>query len=134
MAQTDDVADVMGFVVQKDIQNNPVREVDHARQREMWWSVVTMAFLAGGLLLAVWQHAEWTRLGYRLEQLQQQRAAEEATSRRLNLELAALGSPQRIEQLATTQLHMVAPKLTEAEVIERVHEAARPARTLVARR
>ena len=134
MARTKGAADAMGFAVPKDIQNNPVREVDHVRQREMWWSVVGVAFLVAGLLLAAWQHFEWTRLGYRLEQLQQQRAAEEAANRRLHLELAALLSPERIERVATTELHLVAPTQTEAVVIQRVREAARPARTLVARR
>lgn len=134
MARTESAADLLGFAVPKDIQNNPVREVDHARQREMWWSVLGVAFLVAGLLLAAWQHFEWRRLGYRLEQLQQQRAAEDSTSRRLHLELAALTSPERIEQLAVTELHLVAPTQTEAVVIERVREAARPARTLVARR
>ncbi|MCX6549975.1 MAG: cell division protein FtsL [Acidobacteria bacterium] len=134
MARTTGAADALGFAVPKDVHNNPVREVDRARNREMWWSALFVSVLVGGLLLAVWQHYEWTQLGYALGALQQERAAEETANRQLRLELETLRAPQRIELLATTQLHLVAPTQTEAVVIERVRQAAQPARTLVAQR
>jgi cell division protein FtsL len=124
----------MAFSVPKDIQNHPVRNVDRARQREMWWSVVFVSLLVGALLLVAWEHSQWTELGYEMTRLQKERSASEADNRHLRLELETLREPQRIEELAIRDLHLVAPLQTEAVVLELVREAATPARTLVARR
>jgi cell division protein FtsL len=124
----------MGFVVPKDVDNHPVRELDRARQRELWWWVLGVGVFVGGLLLLAWQRNQWTTIGYGMDELKKAAAVEETTHRDLLVEAATLRSPQRIEEIATTQLHMVAPTRTEAVVIERVRQAAAPAKTLVARR
>lgn len=124
----------MGFAVPKDVENHPVREVDRGRQRDLWRWVLALGVVAGGLLVLAFQHYEWTTLGYRMDEMKKAAAAEERDHRHLLLEAATLRSPQRIEAIATTQLHMVAPTQTEAVVIERVRQAAAPAKTLVARR
>lgn len=134
MARIPSATDAMAFSVPKDIRNHPVRNVDAARQREMWWSVAFVALLVGALLLVAWEHSQWTDLGYQLTRLQAERAASEAENRHLRLELATLRAPQRIEALALRDLHLVAPSQTEAVVLELVRDAAKPARTLVARR
>ena len=71
-------------------------------------------------LLNAWQHFELIRHGYRIEQLQKERAAEEAASQHLKLELATLRAPDRIERIAIGRLGMVAPKSGDAIVLERV--------------
>ena len=134
MARTREVTDVVGFAVPKDVQNHPVRELDRARQRELWWWVAGVGIFVGGLLLLAWQHYQWTDVGYRMGKLREAAVVEEADRRHLLLEEATLRSPQRIEEIAITQLHMVRPTQTEAVVIERVREAAQPPRSLVARR
>ena len=134
MAGTPSAPEAMAFSVPKDIQNHPVRNVDRARQREMWWSVAFVSLLVGALLLVAWEHSQWTHLGYEMARLQKERSAGEAENRHLRLELETLRSPQAIEALAIGELHMVAPTQTEAVVLELVREAATPARTLVARR
>ena len=134
MARTRGVTDASGFAVPKDVQNHPVRELDRVRQRELWWWVLVVSVLVGGLLLLTWQHYQFTDLGYGIDRMTQAAAAEESVRRHLLVEQATLRSPQRIEEIATTQLHMVAPTQTEAVVIERVRQAAQPSRTLVARR
>jgi cell division protein FtsL len=134
MTHTPPAQDALAFSVPKDIQNHPVRNIDTARQREMWWSVVFVAFLVGALLAVAWQHSRWTDLGYAIDRLESERASAETENRRLHLELEALSAPQRIEALALKDLHLVAPTQTEAVVLERVRQAAAPARTLVARR
>jgi len=133
MARTPGVEDAIGFSVPKDVQNHPVRKIDLARQREMWWSVVFVSVLVFGLLMVAWQRSQWTDLGYDLAPLQRARAAAETEQRHLRLELDTLCSPQRIEKLALRDLHLVAPP-TDAVVLDRVRQAAAPARTLVARR
>ena len=123
------------YAIKKDVRNNAiVREMDEARQRELWKSVGVAGFLVLALLFSAWQHFELLRHGYQIEELQRQRAAEEEVGRQLRLEIETLRSPKRIESLATGQLHLVAPSLEEAVVIERVHSAEPPAKSIVARR
>jgi cell division protein FtsL len=124
----------MAFSVPKDIQNHPVRNVDRGRQREMGRSVVWVSLLVGALLLVAWEHSQWTDLGYETTRLHQAKAASDAENRHLKLELETLRAPHRIEDVAIHDLHLVAPKQTEAVVLDLVREAATPARTLVARR
>ena len=123
------------YAIKKDVRNNPiVREVDEARQREMWKSVGVAGFLVVVLLFSAWQHFELLRHGYQIEELQRQRTAEDEVTRQLRLEIESLQSPKRIESLAMRQLHLVAPSLDEAIVLERVVPADAPAKSVVARR
>ena len=123
------------YAIKKDVRNNPiVREMDEAKQRELWQSVGIAGFLVLVLLFSAWQHFELLRHGYQVEQIKQQRAAEEETARRLRLEIETLRAPKRIEALATRELHLVAPSVDEAIVIERVTPADPPAASVVARR
>ena len=122
-------------VIKKDIRNNPiVREVDQTRQRELWRSAAVGVFLVAVLLFSAWQHFELLQHGYRIEQMQQERARELEINRHLRLEIETLRSPKRIEQIATEQLNLVAPSSEEAIVIERVVPAAEPDRSIVATR
>jgi cell division protein FtsL len=123
------------YAIKKDVRNNLiVREVDEAKQRELWQSVGIAGFLVLVLLFSAWQHFELLRHGYQFEEMQRQRAAEQDTALRLRLEIDTLKAPKRIEALATGQLHLVAPKQDEAIVIERVAPADPPAASVVARR
>jgi cell division protein FtsL len=128
-------ADTFEYAIRKDVRNNPiVREIDRERQREMARSVAIGVFLVSVLLFSAWQHFELLRHGYRLEQMQKERAAEEEIHRHLRLEIETLRSPARIERLATRRLHMVAPGPADAAVIERVLPSPPPPRSVVARR
>jgi cell division protein FtsL len=128
-------AETFEYAIKKDVRNNPiVREVDRERHRDMWRSALVGGFLVVVLLFSAWQHFELLRHGYRLEQMQRERAAEEEINRHLRLEIETLRSPSRIERLATGRLRMVAPQPDEAEVIERVIPVPAPPRSVVARR
>jgi len=123
------------YAIKKDVRNNPiVREVDEARQRQLWRSVGIGMFLVAVLLFSAWQHFELLRHGYRLEVMQQERAAEDEINRQLRLEIETLRAPRRIEKIATEQLHLVAPSRDQAIVIERVTPAAPPEKSIVAAR
>ena len=129
------MADAFEYAIKKDVRNNPiVREVDEARQRDLWKSVAVAGALVVMLLFWAGQQFELLRHGYRLEEIQRQWAAEEDITRHLRLEIETLKSPKRIEELATKQLHLVAPGRDEAIVIERVVPADPPAKSMVARR
>jgi cell division protein FtsL len=123
------------YAIKKDVRNNPiVREVDEARQRQLWRSVGIGALLVLVLLFSAWQHFELVRHGYLMERLQQERAAEEEINRQLKLEIEVLSSPKRIEDIATSRLRLIEPKAEQAIVIERVATPAPPARSIVAAR
>ena len=123
------------YAIKKDVRNNPiVREVDRERHVEMWRSVGVGVFLVAVLLFSAWQHFELLRHGYRIEEMQKERSAEEEINRHLRLEIDTLRSPARIERLATQRLGMVAPKAEDATVIERVMSTPPPPKSVVARR
>jgi cell division protein FtsL len=123
------------YAIKKDVRNNLiVRQVDEARQRELWTSVAIAGLLVIALLFSAWQRTELLRHGYRVEQMQREKAAEAERGRQLRLEIDTLKSPKRIEALATGRLHLVAPGRDEAIVIERVMPAEPPAKSVVARR
>ena len=121
------------YAIKKDVRNNPiVREVDEARQRQLWRSVGIGAVLVVVLLFSAWQHFEIVQHGYLMERLQRERAAEEELNRHLKLALAVLSAPGRIEQLAIERLRLVQPGNGESMVIERVEAPAPPAKSIVA--
>ena len=123
------------YAIKKDIRNNPiVREIDRERHRDMWRSTGVGVFLVIALLFSAWQHFELLRNGYRLEDMQKQRASEQEIARHLRLEVETLRAPARIERLATGRLQMVSPGPADATVIERVVPNAPPPRSVIARR
>ena len=66
------------YEIRKDFRNNQiVREVDERRLRDLWQSLAIGAALVVVLLFSAWQHFELLRHGYKLEQMQRERAAEE---------------------------------------------------------
>lgn len=123
------------YAIKKDIRNNPiVREVDQARVKEMWRSTSVGALLVAILLYSAWQHFELIRYGYRIEQMQKQRVAEEQINRHLKLSIQTLTRPDRIEQLASSKLHMVQPDAGDTYILERVVPTEAPATSVVASR
>ena len=123
------------YAIKKDVRNNPiVREVDNARQREIWQSVGVGAVFVVVVLFWTWQHFEVLRHGYQFEQVQRARALEEEHRRQLRLEFETLRAPARVESLATRTLHMVPPRADDAVVIERVQPASPLDSSVVARR
>ena len=123
------------YAIKKDVRNNPiVREVDEARLREMLrWTFVGV-FVVAIFVYSAWQHLELVRYGYRIEQMQQQRAAEEKVNRHLKLNIQTLSRPDRIEQLASRRLKLVQPASEDTFILERVIPSEPPARSIVAAR
>jgi cell division protein FtsL len=121
------------YAIKKDVRNNPiVREVDEHRLREQWRSVALGGLFVAVLLFSGWQRVELLQHGYRVEQMEQERANQEDLNRHLRLEIDTLKSPKRIEKLATERLHLVAPETGSAVIIERVVPAEPPSASIVA--
>ena len=100
--------------------------------REQWRSVALGMLFVAVLLFSGWQRVELLQHGYRVEQMQQERAEQEDVNRHLRLEIETLKSPKRIEMLATERLHLVAPETGAAVIIERVVPADPPSASIVA--
>jgi cell division protein FtsL len=128
-------AETFEYAIKKDIRNNPiVREVDRDRYRDMWRAIFAAAFLVAVLMFWAWQHFELLRHGYRVEQMERDRAEQTEINRHLRLEIDTLRSPARIERLALERLHMTAPGPQDTSVIERVLADPAPQSSVVARR
>lgn len=122
------------YAIKKDVRNNPiVREVDEARQRQMWRSFAIGGVLVLVVLFSAWQHFELVQHGYKVQRLEKDRATELEIGRHLRLEIETLRSPERIENLAK-KLNLVAPLREQAIVIERVAPSAPPDKSIVASR
>ena len=121
------------YAIKKDVRNNPiVREVDEHRLREQWRSVALGVLFVAVLLFSGWQRVELLQHGYRVEQMELERANQEDLNRHLRLEIDTLKSPKRIEWLATERLHLVAPETGAAVIIERVVPSDPPSASIVA--
>ena len=87
------------YAIKKDIRNNPiVREVDEARQRQLWRTMGIGLFLVVVLLFSAWQHFEMLRHGYQIERMQQERAAEERSTHLRSSRDAARAAPHRADR------------------------------------
>jgi cell division protein FtsL len=107
------------YLLSKRVANERlVREVDRRRHRELLMVAVTALVLAAAVLAYGWQHFEMIRLGYRMEELRMERERLVKVHRQLQLERAALASPDRIEAIAAGRLGMVEPSADQFVVIE----------------
>ena len=121
------------YAIKKDIRNNPiVREVDQARQHELWRSLGIGVLLVAVLLFSAWQHFQLLRHGYDIDELERQRAIELQVNRHLRLEIETLRAPERIERIATDVLNLTRPSFSEAQILERVAPAPPPDRSVLA--
>jgi cell division protein FtsL len=121
------------YGIKKDIRNNPiVREIDQARQRQLWRSVGLGVLIVAAALFSGYQKLQLLRHGYAMEDLQRELSREAEINRHLRLEVETLRAPRRIADLATRQLHLVEPARDQAIVIERVTASAPAAKSLVA--
>ena len=123
------------FVVRKQVQNRTiVREVDHARQRDLVRTVLGGACVLATVLFAAWQHLDARRLDKVEAGLARQQARLRAVQRPLVLEQEFLVGPARVEAIATRQLGMKPPTHETSTVIERVTVTPPPTSAVVAQR
>jgi cell division protein FtsL len=122
------------YAIKKDVRNNPiVREVDAARQRQIWRSLWVGGLLVAVVLFSAWQNSELIQHGYNMQRLQAEHADQTEINRRLTLEVETLRSPERIERIARG-MNLISPPPDRAIVIERVTPAAPPGKSIIASR
>ncbi len=123
------------FVLRKPVQNRPiVRELDHARQRDLARLAVAGACVLATVIFAAWQHLDARRLDRDAAALVSQRGRLMEVRRHLALEREYLLGPARLEAIATQQLGMKSPTHETSAVIERVTVSPSPSRSVVAQR
>jgi cell division protein FtsL len=111
--------------IKMDVRNNPiVRELDQARQRELWRSMLIGGTLVGVVLFSLWQRFSVMRTATEIETVQHELTQALEEQRRLTLEVEQLSAPGRIEKLAIGQ-HMVRADRTTTRIIVRPAELAR---------
>jgi cell division protein FtsL len=107
------------FLISKRVGNEQlVRQVDRKRHRELLMLAITCLVLAAAVLAYAWQHFEMIRIGYQMEELRIERERLLKIQRQLSLERASLTSPDRIESIATRQLGMTMPSVSQIVVME----------------
>ena len=86
-----------------------LRPAPAARLRDLWRRLAAGAALAGCLLFYAWQHFECIQLRYQLEQLESRHAQAAELNQQLQVEVAILRSPARVDGIARQQLGLTVP-------------------------
>ena len=81
--------------------------------------VVIAGLIVAGLMTYVGGKVQIMRLGYQIEELEQQKRNLERENRALQIEASSLEAPGRIEDIATKRLGMVRPPKENIVVVKR---------------
>jgi len=110
--------------IKMDVRNNPiVRELDQARQRELWRWMLVGGALVGVILFSLWQRFSVMRVATQIESTERDLGQARELQRRLRLDVERLSAPRRIEQLALRN-HMVHADRTTTRIIVRPADGA----------
>ena len=112
--------------IKMDVRNNPiVRELDQARQRELWrWMLVGGALVAV-VLFSLWQRYSAMVVATRIESTQRELGRALETQRKLRLEVEQLSANARIEKLALAARMVYADRSTIRIVVRPSADVAR---------
>lgn len=83
--------------------------------------MVSTAMVFSGSLFYVWSRLKTVNLSYDISRQTQLQRDLIQQNKRLNLEVATLKSPDRIEKIARKELGMIVPERGQVEVIHYAH-------------
>lgn len=110
--------------IKMDVRNNPiVRELDRARQRELWRWMLVGGALVGVILFSLWQRFSVMRVATQIESTERELSKALELQRRLRLDVERLSAPRRIEQLAL-RAHMVHVDPSTTRIVVRPVQAS----------
>jgi hypothetical protein len=110
--------------IKMDVRNNPiVRELDQARQRELWRWMLVGGALVGVILFSLWQRFSVMRVATQIESTERDLGQAREMHRRLRLDVERLSAPSRIEQLALRH-HMIHADPTTTRIVVRPVDGA----------
>jgi cell division protein FtsL len=95
-----------------------VRFAPPAELNGFWRRVGVGAAMAACLLFYAWQHFECIQIRYRIAQLDAQRTRSAELNEQLNLEIATLRSPMRVDAIARNQLGLTVPVPGQVSPVE----------------
>ncbi|HEU0106093.1 MAG TPA: cell division protein FtsL [Vicinamibacteria bacterium] len=104
--------------------SNVIREVDPRASRDLWWLLVLVMTLVGGLVLYAWPHLQIRETSRAQDRMSQQRERLLEENRKLRLEKASLENLRRVESIATRELGLQSPPAARVVVIERARTPA----------
>ena len=96
-----------------------VREVDPRSSRDLWWLLLLVMTLVGGLALYAWPHLKIRETSRAQDRMSRERERLLEENRKLRLEKASLENLRRIETIATRDLGLQSPPASKVIVIER---------------
>jgi esterase/lipase superfamily enzyme len=121
------------YAIKQDIRNNPVvREVDVEQKREFLRMLAWAAVMFVMLMIALLPKLTTVSTSYRVEDLKDDLAREDAFYRQYRLEMEQLLRPQLLEHRAKFELGLVEPTEKDTLVIERVPASSPASRAIVA--
>ena len=107
------------FFLGKPIDNSQVvRQVDPRVSREIWFLLILVALLVGGLVLYAWPALQIRNTGMTTVQLSRDKERLLEENRKLHLEKAALENLKRVETIATRDLGLAPPSPESSVVVE----------------
>ena len=86
-----------------------MRPAEASQVRDFWRKLATGAALAACLLFYAWQHFECIQVRYQIERLNTERVRSADLNQQLQLEVATLRSPMRVDTIARDQLGLTVP-------------------------
>jgi cell division protein FtsL len=95
-----------------------VRNVEPAKMRSLWRTVLLGSVVAIFFLLYVFQHFRCIDLSFQLEDLRAQQMKAAGLNSELKLEIASLRNPMRIDAIARHRLGLSAPLPTQVQEYE----------------
>ena len=121
------------YAIKQDIRNNPVvREVDVEQKRDFIRMLAWAAVMFVMLMIALLPKLTTVSTNYRVEDLRDDLAREDAYYRQYRLEMEQLLRPQLLEHRAKFELGLVEPTEKDTLVIERVPASSPASRAIVA--
>ena len=96
-----------------------IREVDPRASRDLWWLLVLVMTLVGGLVLYAWPHLQIRETSRAQDRMSRERERLLEENRKLRLEKASLENLRRVETIATRDLGLQSPVAARVVVIER---------------
>jgi cell division protein FtsL len=96
-----------------------IREVDPRASRDLWWLLVLVMTLVGGLVLYAWPHLKIRETSRAQDRMSRERERLLEENRKLRLEKASLQNLRRVENIAVRELGLQSPPAPRVVVIER---------------
>jgi cell division protein FtsL len=106
----------------RSIKPQPHSRIKPAKEKLPWGPVkylfLLLTFFVPGVLVFIWLHVQTMNLSYDIARAQKQKRELTEINKKLRIQLANMKSPQRIEEIALTQLGLRLPEKGQIEILK----------------